>query len=244
MLVWSCIVLILFARSSNGIHNGVDAKFDFWTFIASVSINGYQQCGGTVIDDRIILTAAQCVKGIPVNNITVRVGSAFVNKGGEIIKVNAMVVHEKYEEYVESDDIALLWLRTSALSRRVTKIPLATIEPAPNDYPSNAGWGEKSLESDVLPKRLQNGVTKIHERKVCIQELIQPIGPELLCAFYTQNDICPGDYGGPLILANKLVGIAVTGHGCGYVGLPSLYTNVFHYLKWIDQNSKKLKKNK
>ncbi|XP_016956507.1 trypsin [Drosophila biarmipes] len=242
MLAWSCIVLILFSRSSHGIHNGVDAKFDFWTFIASVSINGYQECGGTVIDNRIILTAAQCVRDIPVGNITVRVGSAFVNKGGEVIRVKAMEVHGSYKEL--NNDIALLWLRTSALSKRVTKIPLPTSEPIPNDYPSNAGWGEKSLESNVLPKRLQNGVTKIHERSVCIHELIEPIGPELLCAFYAHNDICPGDYGGPLILSNKVVGIAVTGHGCGYVGLPSLYTNVFHYLKWIDQHSKKLMKNK
>ncbi|XP_016994140.2 hypodermin-B [Drosophila takahashii] len=244
MFLWRCMVLILFSRSSNGIHNGVDARFDFWNFIVAIRINGYQECGGSVIDSQIVITAAQCVKGIALNKITVRAGSSEPYRGGKVFKVTAVVVHEKYKAHELNDDIALLWLSSSVLSSRVTKIPLTQIEPAENEYPSNAGWGEKQLESYVLPKKLQNGVTKLRPRSVCVEELLDPTGPELLCSFYIQNDICPGDYGGPLILANKLVGIAVQGHGCGYTELPSLYTNVFHYLRWIEENSKKLKKNK
>ncbi|XP_017130163.1 trypsin beta isoform X1 [Drosophila elegans] len=237
-----CIVLILLSRGTTGIQNGVDARLDLWTFIASVWVNGHQECGGSVIDNRIILTAAQCVKGIPVKNLTIRVGTSDLYKGGTIIEVTAMIVHEKYREL--NNDIALLWLKTSATSDRVTKIPLTNSEPSEKEYPSNAGWGEKQLETFVAPRKLQNGVTKIQPRKLCIDELIEPIGNGLLCSFYSQNDICPGDYGGPLVLANKLIGIAVQGHGCGYANLPSLYTNVFHYLRWIDQNSKNIKKNK
>ncbi|EDW87365.1 hypodermin-B [Drosophila yakuba] len=241
MWIGFCWVLILFARSSNGIYNGVEAKFDFWTFIASVWVNGYQECGGTVIDTRIILTAAQCVKNKPVKKITVRVGTPDIYRGGNVIKVTAMAVHENYKEW--NNDIALLWLEKPVLSERVTNIPLPFKEPSENEYPSNAGWGEKLLESYVSPRKLQNGVTKIRPRSLCVDELVEPIGNELLCTFYAENDICPGDYGGPLILANKVVGIAVQGHGCGYAILPSLYTNVFHYLTWIEENSRELKKN-
>eukprot|EP00099_Drosophila_melanogaster_P017730 NP_608665.1 uncharacterized protein Dmel_CG4271 [Drosophila melanogaster] len=242
MLIGSCWVLILFARSSNGIYNGVEAKFDFWTFLASVWVSGYHECGGAVIDSRIVLTAAQCVKNKPVKRITVRVGTPDIYRGGRIIRVTALVVHENYKNW--DNDIALLWLEKPVLSVRVTKIPLATKEPSENEYPSNAGWGEKLLESYVVTRKLQNGVTKIRPRSMCAEELVEPVGEELLCAFYTENDICPGDYGGPLVLANKVVGIAVQGHGCGFAVLPSLYTNVFHYLEWIEENAEKLIKNK
>ncbi|XP_017075010.1 trypsin epsilon [Drosophila eugracilis] len=242
MLLASCIVLIFFLRSTPGIQLAVDASFKFWKFIASLWVNGYQECGGSVIDDHVVLTAAQCVKGIPAKNITVRVGTPSINRGGEIIQVTATVVHPNYKEW--DNDIALLWLESSALSDRVSKIEITNSEPNEGEYPSNAGWGETGLEVYVMPKLLQKGVTKVKNRENCSEELIEPFGKEILCTHYKDNDICPGDYGGPLVLANKLVGIAVQGHGCGHVNLPSLYVNVFHYRKWIDQNLKKLKKNK
>ncbi|XP_016976390.1 trypsin epsilon [Drosophila rhopaloa] len=242
MFFGSWFVLILLSRGTLGIQDGVDARFELWSFMASLWINGHHECGGTVIDNRIILTAAQCVADIPLKNLSVRVGTVDIYKGGSIIAVTAKIVHEKYREL--NNDIALLWLKTSAVSDRVAKAPLTIKEPAEREFPSNAGWGERQLESYDAPRKLQNGVTKIHLRKFCSDELIETIGDNLLCSYYTQNDICPGDYGGPLILGNKLVGIAIQGHGCGYVNLPSIYTNVFHYLKWIDDNSKKIRKNK
>ncbi|XP_017047469.1 trypsin epsilon [Drosophila ficusphila] len=242
MFVGSCILVILLSQSSEGIHNGVDARFDFWTFVASLRINGYHECGGSVIDSRIILTAAQCVKDIPVGKIAVRVGTPDVRRGGKIIKVAAMAVHENYGEL--KNDIALLWTRSSVLTTGVTTVKLADKEPVENEFPSNAGWGEKQLETFGSTKKLQNGVTKVQNRSMCSDELDEQVGADLLCTFYHQNDICPGDYGGPMIFANHLVGIAVQGHGCGYVVLPSLYTNVAHFRKWIDAKSEELKKNK
>lgn len=45
---------------------------------------------------------------------------------------------------------------------------------------------------------------------------------------------CVGDNGGPLVINNTLVGIASWGFSpCGYMGAPSIYTNIGNYVSWI-----------
>ena len=61
------------------------------------------------------------------------------------------------------------------------------------------------------------------------------------------KDSCGGDSGGPLIIKSKLgakkqkrgilIGLVCYGYNsCGTRGLPSVYTNVTHYLNWILDN--------
>lgn len=104
--------------------------------------------------------------------------------------------------------------------------------------------GELDLENYDSPKLLYHGMAKVRNRTFCLEELAEPVSENLICTFYDNFDICPGDYGGPLIFSQRLVGIAVQGHGCGWTYLPALYTNVAKYQDWIKQNSEKLKKNK
>ncbi|KAH8289947.1 hypothetical protein KR018_008939 [Drosophila ironensis] len=246
MLLGSLVVVLLLGPPSIlGIHLGFDADITLWGFIASVRIEGYHECGGTLIHPRIIVTAAQCVFSKPVRDISVEMGTAVRGKGkGKIIPVTGLLVHEMFKNQSTQHDIALLWLKWSALGGRVRKLPLTEKEPKYQDFGSNAGWGERSLEQLGMPRHLHHGMTKIQTRNYCAEELRETVGEGMLCTFYDMYDICPGDYGGPLIYAGTLIGIAVEGHGCGYGSLPSLYTSVFSYRGWIQNGSNTLMKNK
>ena len=47
--------------SVSRIVNGNDAEDNEWPWIAALMNNGRQFCGGSLIDDKHILTAAHCV---------------------------------------------------------------------------------------------------------------------------------------------------------------------------------------
>ncbi|EDV31299.2 uncharacterized protein Dana_GF14616 [Drosophila ananassae] len=239
------LILAFCSRNIFSIYNGFEADIKMWSFIASVRINGYHECGGTVIESRIILTAAQCVAGIAADNVSIQVGTDDRTKGkGRVVPVTSIIVHDKFLKNSAPNDIALLWLKWTALAGIVRKLPIVEEEPADQNFCSNAGWGEQSLQILGMPRLLLHGMAKVRNRSYCDEELVEQVGEELLCTFYNQYDICPGDYGGPLIYGGFVVGIAVEGHGCGWSKLPSLYTNVYKFRDWIETNSKKLIENK
>ena len=63
----------------------------------------------------------------------------------------------------------------------------------------------------------------------------------MMCAGYKQGgiDACDADSGGPLTckIGGKfqIHGIISWGEGCGKPRRPGVYTNVKHYLNWIDE---------
>lgn len=57
------------------------------------------------------------------------------------------------------------------------------------------------------------------------------------------GNTCSGDSGGPLLAVSQwnkkvknVVGVTSFGKGCGFKGLPGIYTRVSHYLPWIEEN--------
>ena len=66
------------------IVGGVEAKKNSWPWIARLSIDGRYGCGGTIIDEKTILTAGHCVanmrRGVQVLDFKPNLGTDIFNR--------------------------------------------------------------------------------------------------------------------------------------------------------------------
>ncbi len=89
----------------------------------------YHRCGGTLIAQNIVLTAAHCVAKGPTAGkkvLKVRevlVGTQNLERGGEKYRIVSVVVHAGYRPGNPKDDIALV--RITPKSRRVPQTPIS-----------------------------------------------------------------------------------------------------------------------
>ena len=84
--------------SSARILGGEDAMSSSWSMIASLRFNGTQQhkCGGSILNDFFILTAAHCVDKLPTSPIGLTVVAGIDNlfEGGvDILEVDRIYLH-------------------------------------------------------------------------------------------------------------------------------------------------------
>ncbi|MDK0812198.1 trypsin-like serine protease, partial [Clostridium perfringens] len=68
----------------------------------------WQACGGTILNNRAILTAAHCTAGDANNRWRIRVGSSWANSGGVVHNLNANIIHPSYNSRTMDNDIAVL----------------------------------------------------------------------------------------------------------------------------------------
>ncbi|XP_023328399.1 apolipoprotein(a) isoform X2 [Eurytemora carolleeae] len=123
-------------RFQTRIVGGKPADPNEWPWLAALlrpsSTGSGQYCGGTLISDTHVLTAAHCVVIFKTEEIQVKLGEYDFNAAGETqdqqYAVQSVIVHQQYNNATYENDIAILKL-ASPITRTKSVFPICFPKP-------------------------------------------------------------------------------------------------------------------
>jgi len=254
------------AKRGNKIVGGDEASPGEWPWIVVFSWGGTDGsltggCGGTLVADRWVVTAAHCLEGKTADSISVVIGEHTIWSDDYVsddddyddirknLELEKIILHEDYDSSTKQHDIALLKL----------KEPLDLSVYTPACMPASGvdftgetawvyGWGKTDMFSDYNADTLRETTQTILSNEECSTKegeiddvaysMAGSITDDMICGEATGQDACQGDSGGPFTVevegSHHLAGVTSWGYGCAVEGLPGVYSSVSYHREWLD----------
>lgn len=217
-----------------------------WQVSMQRSDNHSHFCGGSVLNDRSIVTAAHCVVKLRPTDVHVVAGTHVQTAASPRARVRQIVIHKQYQAKSWDYDVAVVVLENPlALGTAIQPIrPIIDAEELVlGETPLFvAGWGVTS-EAGQTVSTLREISVPLVPTVDCNDPLSYrgAVTDRMLCAGLALGggkDSCEGDSGGPLATRRsgseaRLVGIVSWGEGCAKPGKPGVYARVSKFNAWI-----------
>jgi hypothetical protein len=250
-----------YSDSSARIVNGFDAKLGQFPYqVAITNYQGGQYCGGTIIGNKWVVTAAHCLyntnKGVyeKARNVYVRVGVTDLdpndwesNPHQQIHKTEQVICHSDYDSTALTNDICLIKLAKSiTFNDYVKPAALATVKPAEGTPMQISGWGKlthggsatKKLQFATFQTYSDDATRKIFGGVAFTDGNVAGNSDASLSSLVqpTPTGTCQGDSGGPAVTTDSdgyLVLAGIVSYGAVCAEDPSVFTSVAYFYDWI-----------
>ncbi|KAI0216813.1 Chymotrypsin-like elastase family member 2A [Lamellibrachia satsuma] len=230
-----------------------EAKPHSWPWQVNLVYPGIgPYCGGAIIDNRWIVTAAKCVSSFfDVSKLRVVVGdhNRSVSEGTESTwAVDKIIVHPQWQGNTFNNDIALIRLKGMLEYRHeVAPVCLPDAEISPSSVCMTTGWGFH-IQVQVPVSILVFSQVRLRtvDRDTCNTNewFNDRVTNTTMCTMYDEgrNDTCLFNVGGPLVCRQdsgpwRLHGIVIMGAGCSHRPQPVIMTQVAKFGTWIEQTA-------
>jgi secreted trypsin-like serine protease len=234
------------------ITGGTDADISQFPWQVYFEADDYV-CGGAIIDENWIVTAAHCTKGeynesIPASKMDIIVGANNPRNPsqGKKYLVSQVITHENYDLQTYNYDIALLKLEepvnyTNAQPVKIVSekdVQSGATDPGVMSWVT--GYGAIRVNPEVFPSVLQKVTLPIvsNEQASVVWKNIPETN--VMAGYLNGNkDACIGDSGGPLVVpadgGYKLAGLVSWGSSsCNTYGA---YTRLSLFESWITEKT-------
>nr|AYV99573.1 venom polypeptide [Dolopus genitalis] len=218
-------------------------------------IEGGSWCGGSLISNRFILTAAHCL--FVKEGATIFLGLHNISKpelGLMSFKVNRtkFIIHDDYDPNIAFNDIGLIKLPEKIeFTKKIAPIKMASKDMTQDQIEGKtviaSGWG-KTGDDGFISRVLRFVKRTVLPHKPCREHFPKSYRQrkEICVDGSDAKSVCGGDSGGPLVMEDAngertLIGLTSFGsrHGCSK-GFPTVFTRVSAFRDWITQFTGKL----
>merc|ERR1712055_834509 len=175
-----------------------------WQVMLTWGLGGSLMCGGSLLSDRMVVTAAHCCDQMTPSDFGVVVGAFMLyetDPDEASFNVKNVIMHEEYNGQTKENDICLLELDGAAdLSSPnigTIQLPLEGEEYEPGTMCTVTGWGATS-EGGSLGRILQKvDIPLVSDNDCQFAYIFNEITDSMMCAGFDEGgkDSCQGDSG-------------------------------------------------
>lgn len=251
------LAFVINTNAQESITNGVDIEIQDAPYQVSIYYEGKHNCGGSIINNRYVLTAAHCLEGRNLSDLSIKAGITFQNNHGDHVQsfqVKRQATHPNYNiPSINNNDVGILEIDGEfTFNDHVQPIELISDNSMAAESVGNivrvSGWGWTEPGTESHANQLQAVNVPIIDNTTARDQLVLnnlhiPVTENMIATGANGQDrqgACHLDSGGPLtsIENGRSIQLGIVSWGVpGCVGgedSPSIYARVSQLSDWIN----------
>ena len=229
------------------IVGGEEATPHTYPWMAALFVDDSWFCGGSLISDEWVLTAAHCAHDA--TEMVVMLGAHNVREATEEGRIELTTTdfftHPQYSTITLHNDLALVHLPTKVnFTSSIMPVCLPAHSEAEevwaHELAEASGWGKPNDEATSISPVLRHVDVETITNLACAFQFPTVVNKNIICISGKDGkSTCNGDSGGPLHLVTdgvyKQIGITSFGSSLGCeIGMHAGFTRPASFLEWIE----------